>query len=746
MHSRLPITALATFILSNAAATAQWTSYTNFDAASQIAFLGNRAWAATSGGGLAYDLTSHETIKLTNIEGLGSTALRCVTIDTADNVWYGSPDGWLSRVSPSLAIRNFAVRDSSGLIGRPVAINDLEIEGDRIWFANDLGVSKFLIYSNGGEIRDTARRLGALPFTEDALAVRLAGANIWAITSRGVAFIDKDNTNIQFPGNWRSFAQGENGLTNADARAIAVYRDTVLLGTASGVFKFTTSPDTFWVPIGLQGDTITALFASDTLVVAATVRGVHRLGATGWTAYPSGGLVPRQIGQFEFAPDGSFWAATQSGLGELAAGAWVLHVIPGPASNIVNKISIDSMGGIWMTHDSRGLTRFFGSRWRVYNVANSDPDGTGPLRGLRDNVQTEVTVAPGGDVWASSYGGGLYHFHWADSSWFLFTEANSPMYGVFGNHAYWAATGVKADPAGNIWVTAFASDSSLIMGIFAPYSPDSTWQLFKGDEIGLGPVVYAQTFLFDGDIAWVGRGDGLDRFDHGGTPFDPSDDEWTINITNVNVFDMELDNNGVLWLATSLGLHFLPPFADSIASLELPTSISGIANAVQVDGAGNIWVGTVAGMGVLRPDSEDPSRSRWTATYTTANSPILNNKVNGIAVDIPTGTIYIGTDGGLSIFESGILPPSPDLADMSAFPNPVVLGAGETSIEFKRVPSSGTLTIFTASGDIVARLDLSRTSSWNLRNEAGKRIAGGIYFFHVTSGEASGTGKFAVIR
>jgi hypothetical protein len=98
------------------------------------------------------------------------------------------------------------------------------------------------------------------------------------------------------------------------------------------------------------------------------------------------------------------------------------------------------------------------------------------------------------------------------------------------------------------------------------------------------------------------------------------------------------------------------------------------------------------------------------------------------------------------VFDSGILPPSPDLADMDIFPNPVILSSGVQNVEFKKVPGSGILTIFTASGDLVAKLDLARTNTWNLMNSNGERVAGGIYFFHVKSGNASGSGKIAIIR
>jgi hypothetical protein len=374
---------------------------------------------------------------------------------------------------------------------------------------------------------------------------------------------------------------------------------------------------------------------------------------------------------------------------------------------------------------------------------NSDPDGPGPLLGLQDNEEVNVTVAPDGNIWVGNFGGGLYEYDW--TSWNHWTTSNCPMWGTGPNNSYWAATAVLADPAGNIWVSSFSANNSLLMGVFAPYSPDSTWQLFTGTSIGI-QFGYVTVIRSQGNNIWVGRGDGVDRLDHKGTPFDNSDDAWQAKIGDQNVSDMALDPSGMLWIGAATGLFFTDITMDTTLNIELPPEISGSVNGVSCDGVGNLWVGTAAGLGVLKPNRLEPERSLWQAIYTTSNSPILGNNVTNLAVDVPTGVVYIGTNNGLSVFDSGVLPPKSDLADMSAFPNPVILSEGVQYVEFKRVPSSGTLSIYSASGDLVTKFDLSQTNTWDLRNSKGERVAGGIYIFYVKSGDASGTGKIAVIK
>ncbi len=177
---------------------ATWTSFTNTDAVRQVIFGNDRIWGATSGGVVQSMLHRGQSTGYTNTDGIGGIDYRCVEVDTSQNLWFGTGDGWLSRISVDGNIRNFAFRDSSGIIARPLTLYDLKRDGDILWVASDLGISKFLIYSNGGEIRDTGRQLGNLQSGEDAICVDVIGENLWVGTAQGIAFIDKNNPNIQF--------------------------------------------------------------------------------------------------------------------------------------------------------------------------------------------------------------------------------------------------------------------------------------------------------------------------------------------------------------------------------------------------------------------------------------------------------------------------------------------------------------------------------------------------------------------
>ncbi len=716
-----------------------WMSYTNTDNVRQIIIESDRVWGATSGGVVAFTPSTGDILKLTNTDGLGGIDFNCVESDTAGNIWLGSADGWLSRYSPSGEITNYPVTEIQEFFERAITIYDLFVEGDRIWMANDLGVSKFLIYSNNGEIKDTARKLGDIEFEEDVVCVAVIGDYLWAGTARGIAFIDKDNENIQYFGFWRSFQQGENGLGSGDIRSITAYHDTVVAGTLDGVYKLQVSPDTTWLPFGLSGRTINSLLTTDSAFLAATNGGVFQYDGSNWVGLSTSGLPQSNVNDIEVHSSGDLWAGTpSSGLASLIDTLWTVYTIPGPASNFIRNIAIDSSGAIWMTHDGKGISRFEDSSWTTYNSANSDPDDSGPLGGLDDNALHSIAVAPDNDIWAGSWGRGLYRYSRQSQSWFHWENYNSPMVGVPQNNDYWAATAVQIDQGNNVWVSSMGADSGVVVGVFEP--ADSVWHVYH-----TGPNTVLEndvtTLQIQGNSIWIGMIDGLHRLNFNTTPFDESDDSWQNYFSREFIVDMGLDPFGNLWFGALTGLYNTSPATGIARQVNLPSEISGSVNAVGSDGVGNIWVGTAAGLGVYRPNA-----SVWKAIYNTSNSPLLNNEVTDIAIDVQTGLIYIGTTGGLSILESGVEAPSEDLSDVEAYPNPVVVATGDNALFFKRVPADATISIFNVAGDLVDEFELSFQDYWDLKNSKGEPVAGGIYIFLVRSENASGTGKFAIIK
>jgi hypothetical protein len=78
-------------------------------------------------------------------------------------------------------------------------------------------------------------------------------------------------------------------------------------------------------------------------------------------------------------------------------------------------------------------------------------------------------------------------------------------------------------------------------------------------------------------------------------------------------------------------------------------------------------------------------------------------------------------------------------------------GRGERRIEFRGLPQSCTIRIYTVRGDLVQTLTHDGSTDgyvpWNLRTKDNLDVAPGLYIFHVDAGSAgSFIGKFAIIK
>ena len=100
-----------------------------------------------------------------------------------------------------------------------------------------------------------------------------------------------------------------------------------------------------------------------------------------------------------------------------------------------------------------------------------------------------------------------------------------------------------------------------------------------------------------------------------------------------------------------------------------------------------------------------------------------------------------------------------DVSDVYAFPVPFRPNAGNPArygcwsgcanngITFTNLPDTGTIRIYSISGQLVRQMDLvSNPQNWNVRNSGGEVVASGLYLWEVVSGRNRKTGKLVVIK
>lgn len=94
-------------------------------------------------------------------------------------------------------------------------------------------------------------------------------------------------------------------------------------------------------------------------------------------------------------------------------------------------------------------------------------------------------------------------------------------------------------------------------------------------------------------------------------------------------------------------------------------------------------------------------------------------------------------------------PPQADLSNAHVYPNPCKISNGCTGVTFTRLTLRATVHVFTVSGEKVKTVEKNNnidSVGWDLRNEAGQKVASGLYLYVVKGEGSAKKGKIIVVR
>jgi len=730
---RLVITLFVFVVLFETNHASEWQTFTNMNYIREVLFKDGRLWCATTGGAVAFGPEDESLTKFTNADGLGGNQLFCAASDTSGNLWFGSGNGTLTRFQEAQnSWRVYIIeRDEKRL-----KVKDIVPDSDRLWIASSGVVSQFLIEKNQGEIKETYERFGdILPDSVNCIAV--GGGRIWVGTNKGMAFARKDDPriNLQDPTSWSSFSSATSpGLINDFIRSLGYFQDTLYLGTEDGVFRFTEQDSSFGV-LGLGGLKVNDLEFLNGHLTAATNNGVYLYAENTWSLVPREGMLTRWINSVDTDLSGDIWAATEGkGISSYDGSTWRNFLIDGPPGNTFSDLALDQEGELWCANYKDEASSFDGTHWISYRAAIDSIVGP-HFRGM-----VAVAVDRQGNVWFGGWEYGIFQLVRTGEadSWSWFNHENSPL-----NKAIVGAVvnDIYVDEESNKWFSnVFSSDTSRILVL----SPDSEWVAFTSrdslvdnlpnqimvkeghlwgcfEQSGLCDYDFNETISFKGDdhLQWYGVSEGL-----------------TGEVKYANI-----DKKDMLWVGTTQGLFRFDSFNQTFEKIPLPSDIGPQVNFIAVDQLNNKWIATMRGLAVMN------DVGLFTDSLTTYNSDLCHDLIWSLAIDEGKKEVWLGTEEGLSRYTYPGVSPSPSLSDIIPYPNPVVVRTGEERVGFSLPPYGARIRIFTVSGDLVEEITSGQNWKWDLRNQSGELVSGGIYLFLVYDAEGnSAVGKLAVIR
>ncbi|MCZ7614134.1 MAG: hypothetical protein M5T52_11530 [Ignavibacteriaceae bacterium] len=142
--------------------------------------------------------------------------------------------------------------------------------------------------------------------------------------------------------------------------------------------------------------------------------------------------------------------------------------------------------------------------------------------------------------------------------------------------------------------------------------------------------------------------------------------------------------------------------------------------------------------------------SRLITTFTAQNSALLSNIIRSIAIDENKGIVYVGTDEGLTSFETPYIKPLESFNELFVYPNPYKIKSGNNLLTIDGLIRDTEIKILTIDGILVSQFFSpgGRTAYWDGKNKNGELVNTGVYIivaFNADGNEVV-TGKVAVLR
>lgn len=384
------------------------------------------------------------------------------------------------------------------------------------------------------------------------------------------------------------------------------------------------------------------------------------------------------------------------------------------------------------------------SRMKMYNTTNLVQDPTDPSH-----------------HYASLFRSGL--FEYKDGKFVNFYNSdNSPLRSILPlskNYMnYVSCAGLKYDPDGNLWMLCSQTDT-----VIRVLRPNGKWEglYYKSlDNISLcDNILHHSSGLVFVTSRRLDRS-GIFCIDTNGTLSNTADDRDTLYHQVVNqdetlyspdeYYGICEDLDGRIWFGTILGLFVIDDpttvFDKNFRFTQVKVNRndgSGLADyllsglpvtCIAVDGANRKWVGTQNnGVFLISADGQETIHH-----FTTADSPILSDAIQDIAVNPITGEVVFGTEKGLCSYMSDAIDAAEDLVkdDVLVYPNPVK--ADYTGpIAIKGLTMDSEVKILSSSGQLVwYGVSSGGLVTWNGCNMRGNRVASGIY--HVVANDNAG--------
>lgn len=735
-----------------------WKNFTDMKSVVSAVYSGGSIWAATSGGVFVYDVQTGKIDKKTISDGLSSNDCGAVGVDRFSRIWLGASDGSVDVYDPAsgvwLAIGS--IKESNRL---QKGVQSFFFRGDSMFVVCGYGISVFLL--NRWEFGDTYANFGfaAQPLVRRML---LQGNRIWVATDQGVATALLSAPNLSSPASWTLYSGP--GLPTSTILSLALFRDTLVVGTTSGAAFFANGSFSAIPP--MNGKIIADLSPGAGQLLALSI-GLGTLQLESLLSLDASPLIlatnaNSQGTAIVMDPVSSqLWVGTlTNGIVRYQSGQWISAMPNGPRSNLFVSLAIQQGGVLWVgtgaNNGGKGFCRYDpslpdDSQWKNFSVTDY------PIMNHDDYYK--VSVGANDHVWVSSWGEGVLEVA-GDTIRKRVDARTAPGLAptvVDPNHPYFSiAGGVAVDAKGTNWIV----NRTAVNGRYLVQPLNDTTFSYYRNLYDPSEGTFANIVIDQNGTKWLTNSEPFIKSDRGlfyfnenlsvsGTEFSGGWGRMTISdgLPNSSVLCLAVDLNGEVWVGTDLGAVILtdPLFPRSRRAIVFPLREQSV-QAIAVDAVNNKWVGTREGVFVLNPDGTQLLQ-QYNVFLT--KGQLADNDIRSIAIDQRRGIVYIGTQKGLSSLQIAAVQTARSYSTLEFGPNPYVLPNNDP-LTIGNLVASSSIKILTISGSLVAQFSAQGggRAFWDGRDTEGRMVSSGVYLVvaFAENGNQVATGKVAVVR
>jgi len=730
----------------NAQQVSGWQNYTDMKNVAAIATYQNEVWAASSGGAFLYNAASDSFKTFHKTEGLSDNLLTAVTVDKYGKIWFGSSSGSINVFDPSTNVFR-AILDIYNSGQSSKQINELQASGDTIIVSTAFGIS--LINPANLVFYDTFFKFGNFPSNTPVNSTFKSGL-IYSATQAGVAIQKSGATNLSAPESWNVYSTS-NGLQSNTVNKVLLYNGNLIAATSNGISLFSGSIWQNFIPsfnntnvndITSSGDTLFIL--SNNNIFSYYNNNLKNIFSTSAT-----------LTQLSYSNTLGLVAAGSNGIILVESTSHNNSFAPnGPYVNQFPSLAVDNSGDLWSASGrditGQGFYEYNGKSWRNFNTSNTSS--------LPTNFYHVVYAAPDNSIYFGNWGSGFIKV--SNSQIENFSTANTGMYGIQKSPQFLVISGFGYDSKNDLWVLDYgAVDKNNL----AMLTPDSTWYHFS--------IPAAQGQYFDQnfnlaidqyDTKWFSSYDanhsGLFFFNENKTFNNANDDisgylTTSDGLNSNSISSVVVDQRGDVWVGTNAGVNIITNtggiFDGGKSSLVISSVFSlrqQIVTCMSVDPINEKWIGTNQGLILVNSDG-----TSVLAEYTSANSPLPSDNITSIAVDQNTGTVYVGTDAGLTSFKTSAVKPVDSFSKLFIYPSPFVIKDGSNNnLTIDGLISNSEIKIVSITGKLISDFQSpgGRIANWNGRDSNGNLVNTGVYLIVAFDKDGNNviTSKVAVLR